>query len=186
MAAAGKAAGLPTVSEIVDPRDLPKFSDIDILQVGARNMQNFALLKELGKSGKTVLLKRGFASTVDELLFAAEHILASGGKKVVLCERGVRSFSGDTRFLLDISAVPVVKSKSNLEIIVDPSHAAGAWQYVKPMALAAVAAGADGLELEVHSNPEAALSDGEQSLSLENFKDLAGLLSRSEAFAYKY
>ena len=170
---AGRSTGLKTCSEILDIRDLDGFCDIDILQVGSRNMQNTSLLKELGKQKKPVILKRGFASTIKEWLFAAEYILSEGNENLILCERGIRTFEDSTRFTLDISAVPVVKSRSILPIIVDPCHAAGSWEYVIPLSKAALAAGSDGLMIEVHNDPDHALSDGAQSLTFENFKKLA-------------
>ncbi len=174
LTSAAKENGMQSVSEIVDIAQLPLFKDIDILQVGSRNMQNFSLLKELGRQDKPVILKRGFASTVSEWLFAAEYIISEGNKNVILCERGIRTFEDSTRFTLDISAIPVVKSKSNLDIIVDPCHASGNWEYVIPLSKAAIAAGSDGLMIEVHNNPDYALSDGAQSLTPANFE----LLSR--------
>ena len=173
LAEAAKENGMKSVSEIVDVRDLPLYKDIDILQVGSRNMQNFALLKELGKQDKPVILKRGFSNTISEWLFAAEYIISGGNKNVILCERGIRTFEDSTRFTLDISAIPVVKSKSNLEIIVDPCHAAGNWEYVIPLSKAAIAAGCDGLMIEVHNDPDHAMSDGAQSLTPANFDKLS-------------
>ena len=184
--AAGKNAGLPTVTEILDVRDLELYRDVDVLQVGARNMQNYPLLKELGKSDKPVILKRGLSATIEEWLMSAEHIKAAGGKDIILCERGLRSFDPKTRFLLDISAVPVIKSQTDYPVIVDPSHAAGSFELVKPLALAACAAGADGLMIEVHPDPQKALSDGAQSLSPENFRKLAKQLSEIEPYANRY
>lgn len=173
LAEAAKTNGMKSVSEILDASQLPLFKDIDILQVGSRNMQNFTLLKALGKQDKPVILKRGFASTINEWLFAAEYITSGGNKNVILCERGIRTFEDSTRFTLDIAAVPVVKSKSNLDIIIDPCHATGNWEYVIPLSKAAIAAGADGLMVEVHNDPDHALSDGAQSLTPENFDRLA-------------
>ena len=144
----------------------------DVLQVGARNMQNFYLLREVGKSGKPVVLKRGFSSTIEEWLLAAEYILAEGNPNVILCERGIRTFEDYTRNTLDLAAIPVLKRLSHLPIIADPSHGTGRWHLVAPMALAAVAAGAHGLIIEVHPNPDKALSDGPQSLTFENFQKL--------------
>ena len=149
---------------------------VDILQIGARNMQNFELLKEAGKAGLPVLLKRGLAATIDEWLNAAEYILAQGNPDVVLCERGIRTYETATRNTLDLSAVPVLRSKSHLPVIVDPSHATGVRAYVEPLAKAAVAAGADGLMIEVHPDPACALSDGPQSLTFEQFETLCGRL----------
>lgn len=173
LAEAAKANGMKSVSEILDASQLPLFKDIDILQVGSRNMQNFTLLKALGKQDKPVILKRGFASTINEWLFAAEYITSGGNKNVILCERGIRTFEDSTRFTLDIAAVPVVKSKSNLDIIIDPCHATGNWEYVIPLSKAAIAAGADGLMIEVHPDPDHAMSDGAQSLTPANFDKLS-------------
>lgn len=165
-----KKVGLPVVTEIMDPRDIGIILRYtDIIQIGARNMQNFRLLQEVGCHDKPVLLKRGLAATIKELLMAAEYIMSQGNQKVILCERGIRTFETSTRNTLDLNAVPVLKKLSHLPIVVDPSHGAGKWDLVSPMAKAAVAAGADGLLIEVHSNPEEALSDGEQSLKPENF-----------------
>ncbi len=169
----GKELGLVTISEVMDPRDVELVARyVDVLQIGARNMQNFNLLKEVGLTKKPVLLKRGLSSTVKELLMSAEYILSGGNFNVVLCERGIRTFEDCTRNTLDISAVPVVKQLSHLPIVVDPSHAAGKWGLVSPLAKAAVASGADGLIIEVHSHPEDALSDGAQSLLPANFATL--------------
>lgn len=164
--------GLPIVTEIMDANHIPLFEDIDVIQVGARNMQNFELLKELGKIDKPILLKRGLANTIKEWLMSAEYIMAGGNEKVILCERGIRTFETYTRNTLDLSAIPVVKRLSHLPIIVDPSHATGSYKLVKPMALAAAAAGADGLMIEVHNNPAKALCDGAQSLNPEEFADV--------------
>ena len=164
--------GLPIVSEVMDITQLPLFEDVDVVQIGARNMQNFQLLKELGKSKKPVLLKRGLSSTIQEWLMSAEYIMAGGNENVILCERGIRTFETSTRNTLDISAVPVVKECSHLPVLVDPSHATGYARFVRPVALAGVAAGADGLMIEVHNNPECALCDGPQSLTCEAFADL--------------
>lgn len=169
----GKELDLVTVSEVMDTRDVELVARyIDVLQIGARNMQNFNLLKEVGLTKKPVLLKRGLASTVKEMLMSAEYILAGGNFNVALCERGIRTFEEATRNTLDISAVPVVKQLSHLPIVVDPSHAAGKWGLVGPLAKAAVACGADGLIIEVHNHPEEALSDGAQSLTPANFEIL--------------
>ena len=162
---AKEETGLPVVSEIMDAADLEYFKDIDILQVGARNMQNFALLKALGKTDKPVLLKRGISATYMELLSSAEYILSEGNPNVILCERGIRTFETYTRNTLDISAVPALKKLSHLPALVDPSHASGRSEMVISLSLAAVAAGADGLMLEVHTNPESAISDGRQSIT---------------------
>ena len=143
--------------------------DVDVIQVGARNMQNFDLLKQLGKTDKPILLKRGLSSTIEEWLMSAEYIMAGGNENVILCERGIRTFEPYTRNTLDLSAIPVVKKLSHLPVIVDPSHAAGYWHLVEPLAKASIAAGADGLMIEVHNNPQFALSDGQQSLKPELF-----------------
>lgn len=165
--------GLAAVSEVVDPRDVEAMAPLtDMFQIGTRNAQNFSLLTEVGRSGKPVLLKRGFGCTVDEWLGAAEYILAEGNDQVVLCERGVRTFESSTRFTIDISAIPVVKSKSRLPVIVDPSHGTGHRSLVRPMALAAVAAGADGLLLDVHTRPEETQCDGPQALTLTELNEL--------------
>jgi 3-deoxy-7-phosphoheptulonate synthase len=169
---AKRETGLPLVSELMEIHQLEVFDGVDIIQVGARNMQNFNLLRELGRCDKPILLKRGLASTVTELLMAAEYIIAGGNEKVILCERGIRTFETFTRNTLDIAAVPYLKQKSHLPVIVDPSHATGRAALVSPAAKAAVAAGADGLIIEVHNDPENALSDGEQSLTPEAFASL--------------
>ena len=174
---AKKATGLPVVTEIMDASHLPLFEDVDLIQVGARNMQNFELLKELGRTNVPVLLKRGLSATIEEWLMAAEYIMAGGNDNVILCERGIRTFETYTRNTLDLSAIPAVKKLSHLPVIVDPSHAAGLWWMVEPMAKAAVAAGADGLIIEVHNDPEHALCDGAQSLKPERFARLMGELS---------
>ena len=170
---AGRDTGLPTVTEITDPAQLDALADVDVLQVGARNMQNFALLKALGRTRKPILLKRGTAATVEELLLSAEYILSGGNTQVILCERGIRSGLAPARAALDVSAVPVLKRLTHLPVIVDPSHAAGRADLVEPLALAAVAAGADGLLVEVHDRPATALSDGAQSLTPAAFAQLA-------------
>ena len=165
--------GLPIVTELMSPYDIDTFVEkADIIQVGARNMQNFDLLKELGKIDKPILLKRGLSATIEELLMSAEYIMAGGNEKVILCERGIRTFETYTRNTLDLSAVPMVKRLSHLPIIVDPSHAGGYWYLVEPLAKAAIMAGADGLMIEVHNDPENALSDGQQSIKPESFKNL--------------
>lgn len=182
LAEAKKETGLKIVTELMDIRDTElvcKYTDL--IQIGARNMQNFNLLREVGKTRKPVLLKRGMSSTIKEFLMSAEYILAEGNFNVILCERGIRTFEDATRFTLDISAVPVIKSLSHLPIIVDPSHATGKWGLVGSAAKAAVAAGADGLIIEVHPNPEEAMSDGEQSLYPENFEKLMKELKRVAA-----
>ena len=166
---AKREAGLPIVSEIMNANHLPMFEEVDVIQVGARNMQNFELLKELGKTQKTILLKRGLAATLKEFLMSAEYIMAGGNENVILCERGVRTFETYTRNTLDLSAVPVLHELSHLPVIVDPSHATGSSKLVEPMALAAAAAGADGLMIEVHNDPVHAMCDGAQSLTPEQF-----------------
>ena len=171
---AREKTGLPIISEIMSADQLPLFDDVDIIQVGARNMQNFAMLKLLGKSSKPILLKRGLANTIEELLMSAEYIMASGNDNVILCERGVRTFETMTRNTLDVSAIPLIKKVSHLPIIVDPSHAAGIAWMAQPLSLAAVAAGADGIMVEVHNNPAAALCDGAQSITPAQFDELAG------------
>jgi 3-deoxy-7-phosphoheptulonate synthase len=175
---AKKATGLPIVSELMTIQQIELFEDVDVIQVGARNMQNFDLLRELGKCRKPILLKRGMASTIIELLMAAEYIMAGGNEHVILCERGIRSFEGITRNVLDLSAVPILKKKSHLPVIVDPSHATGIRWLVPAMAKAAIAAGADGLIIEVHNNPEAALCDGEQSIKPDDFSALMPVLQK--------
>ena len=170
---AGDAYGLAIVTEVLDTEDIPVVSEFsDILQVGARNCQNFSLLKKLGKIKKPVLLKRGMMNTVDELLMSAEYILSEGNMNVILCERGIRTFETGTRNTLDISAIPLLKEKTHLPVIVDPSHATGSWKLIEPMSMAAVAAGTDGLLIEVHNEPDKALCDGIQSLKPENFSNL--------------
>lgn len=165
--------GMKIVTEVKDAQTLPMISEMtDILQIGARNMQNFSLLEEVGKVDKPIFLKRGLAATVEDLLMSAEYILSQGNYNVILCERGIRTFETHTRNTLDLNAVPVIKKLSHLPIFVDPSHGIGIWDKVKPMALAAVACGADGIMIEVHNHPEAALSDGYQSLTFKNFKYL--------------
>ncbi len=179
LAAASSVTGLPTVTEVVDEASLELAVEyVDMLQVGARNMQNFSLLRAVGRSGKPVLLKRGFSATIDEWLMAAEYIVAEGNENVVLCERGIRTFEKATRNTLDLSAVPLVKRLSHLPVIVDPSHATGNRHLVTPMSLAAVAAEADGLLIEVHPQPSQALCDGPQSLSPDEFDILMGQLQR--------
>ncbi len=170
---ARQETGLPFVTEIMSVADLPLFEDVDMLQVGARNMQNFDLLRELGKINKPILLKRGLANTLKELLMSAEYIMASGNEQVVLCERGIRTYSDYTRNTLDISAVPMLHELSHLPVIVDPSHATGIAKIVPPCALAGTAAGADGLIIEVHNDPIHALCDGAQSLRPEEYAKLA-------------
>lgn len=166
---AKKLTGMPIVSEIMDIGSLPVFEEVDIIQVGARNMQNFELLKELGHTDKVILLKRGLANTLKEFLMSAEYVMASGNQNVILCERGIRTFETATRNTLDISAIPLLKQMSHLPVIVDPSHAAGIANLVHPLALAAVAAGADGIMVEVHNDPANALCDGQQSIKPDDF-----------------
>ncbi len=174
---ARKETGLPVVSEILDARDLGHFLEkADIIQIGARNMQNFELLKEVGDYDKPVLLKRGLSATIKELLLSAEYLMSRGNRNVMLCERGIRTFETQYRNTLDLSAVPTLKEMTHLPVIVDPSHATGKWNLVAPMAKAAIACGADGLLIEVHSNPECALCDGEESLKPSRFKDLMSSL----------
>jgi len=173
LAQAREETGLLIITEATDPDNLYVVSQYaDIIQVGARNMQNFALLTRIGKSKKPVLLKRGISATIEEFLMAAEYILAEGNYNVILCERGVRTFNNYTRFTLDISTIPEVKRISHLPIIVDPSHGTGKYKMVSPMAKASIAAGADGIIIEVHCNPKEALSDGAQSLTPQNFINL--------------
>lgn len=174
---AKEKTGMPIVTEITNPAHIELFEGrVDCYQVGARNMQNFELLKELGKTNKPILLKRGLAATIEEWLMAAEYIMSEGNENVILCERGIRTFETYTRNTLDVSAIPAVKKLSHLPVVVDPSHAAGLWWMVEPLAKAAVAVGADGLLIEVHNNPEAALCDGAQSLRPERFARLMGEL----------
>lgn len=170
---ASEKTGLPIVTEIMDPRDIDLLIEYsDIIQIGARNMQNFRLLTEVGSYRKPVLLKRGLSATIKEFLMSAEYIMSSGNHNVILCERGIRTFETATRNTLDLSAVPVIKQLSHLPVVVDPSHGVGKWDLVPPMAKAAIAAGADGILIEVHPNPDQALSDGEQSLKPKVFKQL--------------
>ncbi len=171
--AARKATGLPIVTEIMRASHIDMFENVDIIQVGARNMQNFELLKELGKIDKPILLKRGLSATIEEWLMSAEYIMAGGNDKVIFCERGIRTYETFTRNTLDLSAVPIIKKLSHLPVIVDPSHASGKAWLVEPLAMAAVAAGADGLMIEVHNDPQHALSDGAQSLTPDQFDKVA-------------
>ncbi len=171
---AKKATGLPIVTEIMNANHLPLFEEVDVIQVGARNMQNFELLKELGKTNKPILLKRGLANTIKEWLMSAEYIMAGGNENVILCERGIRTYETYTRNTLDLSAVPLLRGLTHLPIVVDPSHATGVSKLVLPMACAATAAGADGLMIEVHNNPAKALCDGAQSLTPAQFANVAG------------
>lgn len=171
--------GIPVISEITNPATIDEFIEtVDIIQVGARSMQNFELLKILGKQDKPVLLKRGFSNTIEEFLMSAEYIAAGGNENIILCERGIRTFETYTRNTLDINAVPVLKKLSHLPVVVDPSHAVGIADMVKPLALSAVAAGADGIIVEVHTNPHKALTDGKQSITPDAFKDMMSALKK--------
>lgn len=170
---AKKETGMPIVTEIMNANHLPLFEDVDLIQVGARNMQNFELLKELGRTNKPILLKRGLANTLKELLMSAEYIMAGGNSNIILCERGIRTFETYTRNTLDLSAVPMLRELTHLPVIIDPSHATGISKLVKPMALAASACGCDGLMIEVHNDPMHALCDGAQSLTPAQFDDVA-------------
>ncbi|KHM49386.1 3-deoxy-D-arabinoheptulosonate-7-phosphate synthase [Anaerovibrio lipolyticus DSM 3074] len=183
LAEAGERTGLKIVSEVTEVENVNKVAEyVDVLQIGARNMQNFRLLKEVGRQNKPVLLKRGISATIDEWLNAAEYIMSEGNERIILCERGIRSYEEYTRNTLDLSAVAAVKHLSHLPIIVDPSHGTGKWRMVKPMAFAAVAAGADGLMMEMHPDPAKALSDGPQSLTPEHYRDIMDGVSRLAAF----
>ena len=179
---AKKATGLPIVTEIMNISTLDLFADVDIIQVGARNMQNFDLLKELGKTDKPILLKRGLANTLQELLMSAEYIMSEGNSKVILCERGIRTFESYTRNTLDLACIPVLRKLTHLPIIIDPSHATGKSWLVDPLAMGAVATGADGLLIEVHNDPAHALCDGPQSLKPEAFDKLARKLLKLHGF----
>ncbi len=181
LAEAREKTGLPIQTEVMDSEDIDVCCEYaDVLQIGARNVQNFSLLKKVGKTNKTIFLKRGMSTTIEELLMSAEYIMSQGNPNVVLCERGIRTFETATRNTLDISAVPVLKEQTHLPIVVDPSHAAGAWRFVAPLAKAAVAVGADGLMLEMHPEPEKAMSDGPQSLKPKKF---AALVEELKVFA---
>jgi 3-deoxy-7-phosphoheptulonate synthase len=182
---AGKECGLPIVTELMDVRHLELFEDVDLIQVGARNMQNFNLLKELGRGRKPVLLKRGMSSTMTELLMAAEYVMAGGNDKIVLCERGIRGFDNFTRNILDLAIVPALKQKTHLPVIVDPSHATGLSWMVPAMSKAALACGADGIIVEVHNDPEHALCDGEQSLTPQAFAEMMDTLRKYAAIEGK-
>lgn len=173
---AKQETGMPIVTEIMSAKHIDLFKDVDLVQIGARNMQNFELLKEVGAMGKPVLLKRGLANTLEEWLMSAEYIMSEGCKQIILCERGIRTFEPRTRNTLDLSAIPLVKELTHLPIIVDPSHASGISRLVKPMSLASVGSGADGLMIEVHNDPVHALCDGAQSLKPEQFKDVVDSL----------
>lgn len=177
---------MPIVSEIMSIDDIDEFEDVDVIQVGARNMQNFKLLKELGSINKPILLKRGLANTIEEFLMSAEYIMAGGNEQVILCERGIRTFETATRNTLDISAVPVIKRLSHLPVIIDPSHASGKAELVEPLALASVAVGADGLMIETHNNPQCALCDGAQSLNLEQFDCLVKKVDELRKFVVSH
>jgi 3-deoxy-7-phosphoheptulonate synthase len=173
LAQAREETGLPLITEVLTPQDVELVVRYaDILQVGARNMQNFTLLDEVGRADKPVMLKRGMSATIEEWLLAVEYILSQGNRRVILCERGIRTFENYTRNTMDVSAIPIIKKLSHLPVIADPSHGTGKWYLVAPMALAAVAAGADGLMIEVHPSPDTALKDGAQSLTFEHFQDL--------------
>lgn len=182
MLEAKRITGLPIVTELMSIGDIDLFDEVDMIQVGARNMQNFAMLKELGGCKKPILLKRGIASTVEELLLSAEHIMAGGNNNIVLCERGIRTFETYTRSTLDISAVPVLKKLTHLPVIIDPSHASGRADLVESLALSAIAAGADGLLIETHNNPKAALCDGAQSLDPVTFERVMNKVSKLRDF----
>lgn len=182
LCAARRATGLPIVTEIMNTEDLPLFEDVDMIQVGARNMQNFELLKALGTLDKPILLKRGLSATIEEWLMSAEYIMAGGNEKVILCERGIRTFEPSMRNTLDLSAVPMLKVKTHLPVVVDPSHAAGIAWMVEPLSMAAIAAGADGLMIEVHNDPKHALSDGAQSLTPAKFDAVMQKVKATAAF----
>lgn len=170
---AKRRTGLPIVSELMDVEHIPEFEEhVDLIQIGARNMQNFSLLKAVGKIDKPILLKRGLSNTIEEWIMSAEYIMAGGNENVILCERGIRTFEKYTRNTLDLSVIPIIKEKTHLPIIIDPSHATGNWKWVESMSLAAIAAGADGLIIEVHDTPDKAWSDGAQSLKPEKFKSI--------------
>jgi 3-deoxy-7-phosphoheptulonate synthase len=183
---AGDKTGMPVITEVINTSDVDLVEEYaDILQIGARNAQNFSLLKKVGKAKKPVLLKRGMMTTIEELLMSAEYILSSGNDNVMLCERGIRTFETATRNTLDISAVPVLKELCHLPVIVDPSHAAGDWKYVLPLTKGALATGADGVMIEIHPEPEKAVSDGMQSLKPEKFYTLMEQIRRMEEFLKK-
>ncbi|MCO1603320.1 3-deoxy-7-phosphoheptulonate synthase [Desulfosporosinus nitroreducens] len=182
---AKKETGLPIVTEIMNQTQLPLFEEVDVIQIGARNMQNFDLLREVGRCKKPILLKRGLCNTIEEFLMSAEYIMSEGNTQIILCERGIRTFETMTRNTLDLSAVPLLKQKSHLPVIVDPSHAAGIRSLVAPLSKAAIAVGADGLMIETHNNPAEALSDGAQSLDLPQFSTLMNDLKRRVSFEGK-
>lgn len=179
---AKKATGLPIVTELMSVAHIDMFEDVDVIQIGTRNMQNFELLKEVGKMKKPILLKRGMANTLEELLMSAEYIMAGGNEQVILCERGIRTFETSMRNTLDLSAIPMLRKMTHLPIIVDPSHASGLRWMVEPLSMAAIAAGADGLMIEVHNNPEKALCDGAQSLKPDDFDELMGKIRGLTAY----
>lgn len=181
-----KKHNVPVITEIMDPRQLPLLAEADILQVGSRNMQNFELLKELGGSGKPVMLKRGYSATLTDLLMSAEYIMSCGNSRIILCERGIRTFETASRNTLDISAVPHLKEMTHLPVFIDPSHATGKRSLVTPMSLAAAAAGADGIMVEVHTNPQEALCDGPQALTPADFKNLMKSLENILPYRYRY
>jgi 3-deoxy-7-phosphoheptulonate synthase len=186
LAEAKEETGLPIVTELMDVRDLPAVAEVaDVVQIGARNMQNYTLLSEVGRAGIPVLLKRGLSATLEELLMSAEYVLKEGNENVMLCERGIRTFETAYRFTLDLMAVPVLKQLSHLPVVVDPSHAAGRRDLVLPLSLAAAAAGADGIIVEVHPNPEEAICDGPQQLYLDDFAEYANLVERAAQLAGK-
>ena len=182
---AKKATGLPIVTEIMNQHHLDMFNDVDVIQVGARNMQNFELLKELGHCDKPILLKRGLSNTIEEWLMSAEYIMAGGNERVIFCERGIRTYETFTRNTLDLSAIPALKAVSHLPVIVDPSHATGLPWMVEPLTKAAIAVGADGVMIEVHNNPKKALCDGAQSLTPEQFDSVMGQVKALAAFEHK-
>jgi 3-deoxy-7-phosphoheptulonate synthase len=186
LAEAKSETGLPIVTELMDTRDLDDVLEVaDVVQIGARNMQNYTMLAEIGRSGRPALLKRGLSSTLDELLMAAEYILSEGNPNVILCERGIRTFETAYRFTLDLMAVPVLKERSHLPVIVDPSHAAGRRDLVLPLSMAAAAVGADGIIVEVHPNPDEAICDGPQSLRTDDFAEYARAVEDAAALAGK-
>jgi 3-deoxy-7-phosphoheptulonate synthase len=186
LAEAKERTGLPIVTEVMDSRDLDAVLEVaDVIQIGARNMQNYSLLSEIGRSGRPALLKRGLSSTLEELLMAAEYILKEGNENVILCERGIRTFETAYRFTLDLTAIPALKEMTHLPVVVDPSHAAGRRSLVAPLSLAAAAAGADGVIVEVHPSPEEAICDGPQALRADEFADYAARLERAAALAGK-
>ena len=179
---ASQATGLPLITEVMEPGRVTLVAEyVDILQIGTRNMQNFPLLRAVGETDKPVLLKRGMAATIEDLLMSAEYIMAAGNMRVILCERGIRTFETATRNTLDLSAIPVIKEQSHLPVVIDPSHATGMWELVEPMALAAVAAGADGVMIEVHPQPDQALSDGPQSVTPDRFSTIMNRIRRVAA-----